>query len=185
MTIFLFMGFGVSMRRDVVQFRSRHGGIGVTNSPEIGQTGADIKIVEKRIVLWKGAKFSDLILFIFQITENNGVGRAGLLAGGLESSAWNPEIRGITSTNASANFRFFDSLNAEGALFHNPAHTYSDVRILLELDRLLGSFGCERSKVKLIQGSLVVVEEIESADLVGAVVSAVSSPDTAIIGHYV
>ena len=185
MGVFLRMGFRMSMRWDVVQFRSRHGGIGVTNSPEIGQTGADIKIVEKRIVLWKGAKFSDFIFFILQIPENNGVGRAGLLAGGLESSAWNPEIGGITSTNASANFCFLDPLDAESAFFHDSAHSHGDIRILLELDRLLGSFGCERSKVKLIQGSLVVVEEVESADLVGAVVGAVSSPDTAIISHYV
>ena len=168
-----------------MHFRSGHGGIGITNTPEIGQTRTDIKIIEKGVILGKSAKFSDFIFLILKIAENNGISGAGLLAGGLESSAWNPEIGGITSTNACANFRFFDSLNAEGALFHDSAHTYSDVRILLELDRLLGSFGCEWSKVKLIQGSLVVVEEVESADLVGAVISAVSSPDTAIIGHYV
>ena len=102
------MRLRVPMRGDVVHFCPRHGGIGVTNAPEIGQTGTDIKIVEKRVVLWKGAKFADLIFFIFQIPENNSVSRAGLLAGGLESSAWNPEIGRITSTNAGANFRFFD-----------------------------------------------------------------------------
>ena len=128
MAIFLRMGFGVPMRGDIVHFRPGHGGIGVTNAPEIGQTGTDIKIVEKRVVLWKGAKFSDFIFFILQIPENNGVGRAGLLAGGLESSAWNPEIGGITSTNAGANFCFFDPLHAEGALLHDTAHTYSGPR---------------------------------------------------------
>lgn len=137
----MFMRFGVPMRGDVVHFRSRHGGIGVTNAPEIGQTGTDIKIVEKRVVLWKGAKLADLIFFIFQIPENNGVGRAGLLAGGLESSAWNSEIGGITSTNAGSNFCFFDPLHAEGAFFHDPAHTYSDVGVFLELNGFFGSLG--------------------------------------------
>ena len=137
----MFMGIGVPMRGDIVHFRSRHGGIGVTNAPEIGQPGADIKIVEKRVVLWKGTKFSDFIFSIFQIPENNGVGRAGLLTGGLESSAWNPEIGGVTSTNASANFCFFDPLDAEGAFFHDPAHTYSDVGVFLELNGLFGSLG--------------------------------------------
>ena len=182
---FLGMGFRRTMRGDVVQFCARHGGIRIANAAEISQTWTDIEVIEQRVVLGKSAKFSNFIFFILQIAEDNGIGGAGLLASGLERATGDFKIGGIPGTDAGANFSLFNPLDAEGTFFHDSAHSHGDIRILLELDRLLGSFGCERSKVKLIQGSLVIVEEVESTDLVGAVISAVASPDAAIIGHYV
>ena len=89
---------------------------------------------------------------------------------------------------------FFDALHTEGAFLHHAAHANGHVRIFLHLDRVRRALGRQRREIffvdvecahdlSLADRSLVVIEEIESTHLVGAVVRAKSRADAAVVSH--
>ena len=87
-----------------------------------------------------------------------------------------------------ADDRILEALHAVGAFFHHAAHADGDVRVLLEVVRIADRFLAEGAVVEVVgdeRVALVVIEEIEAAGLIGAVVRAVAGADAAVVGHRV
>src|SRR4029077_13935118 len=111
-------------------------------------------------------------LIVGDIAENNGPRRTGLGAGGSEAVGRNDDIARGASFGLLRDFGLLDALDAEGAFLHHPAHTDRHVRVFGHLHQVpLVVFAmAERAEVKLADGALVPIEEIEPADLVRAVI---------------
>ena len=101
-----------------------------------------------------------------KISELDGRGRAGLLAGRFDVAVTN-----LASGEPRIDLHPIDPLRAVGALLHHAPRADRDVRVHRELEdvgRVLGE-----------------VEEIEAAHLVGTVVRAVAGPDAPVVDHHV
>ena len=85
------------------------------------------------------------------------------------------------------NLGLLDALDAIGALFHNATHTHGNVGVLLhlwEIGWVLRQFSrSERSFVVVASLALIVVEEVETADLIGTVIRAIAGADATIVSH--
>src|SRR3972149_7034617 len=97
---------------------------------------------------------------IVEVAEGHGVRRAALLAGGddLAIAERRPAHPGIV-------LRPTNPLHAEGAFLHDALGAHRDVRIELPVERL--------GPGERLGARLLLVEPVEVADLVGAVVGAV------------
>ncbi len=87
-----------------------------------------------------------------------------------------------------ADDRILEPLHAVGAFFHHPAHAHRDVGVALEMGRLADLLLAERALVEVVGNervALVIIEEIEAAHLVRAVVRAIARADAAVVGHRV
>ena len=84
--------------------------------------------------------------------------------------------------------RLLDALHAVGAFFHHAAHADRDVRVALEVRRGADLLLAERTLVEVVgdqRVALVVVEEVEAADLVRTVIRTITGSDTAVVDHLV
>src|SRR5215471_72982 len=92
--------------------------------------------------------------------------------------------------------RLFNPLDAEGAFLHHAAHPHRDVRIFLHLGDVGRAFFGEGRDVLTINPefagnflyadrALIVIEEIEAADLKRAIVRAITGADATVVGHHV
>ena len=169
--------FPVAVGGDVAGAGAGHGGVRVADPAEVGEPRAHIEVFEQGIVLGQGAEFTNLIPLVFEVTEDDGVGGAGLLAGGLEGTRGDADVGGVARPDLGGDFSLLEPLDAEGAFFHDATHPDGDVRVFLELDGLLGALRGDGAPVELVEGALVVIEEIKTTDLVRAVVSAVPRAD--------
>ena len=164
--IFMAVGFSMPVGGDVGSAGAWHGGIWVTDTTQIGEARAHIEVLKKRVVLGQCAKLGDFGLFILEVTKDNGIGGACLLACGLQAAGRNPDVVGVPRLYTGIDLGFFNTLDAEGAFFHDSTHPDGDVRVLLEFDGLLGALGRDRAPVELVQRALVVIEEVKAPDLV-------------------
>ena len=98
---------------------------------QVGDRRTGVEVLEHAIPALVLAQASHPAGRIPEIAEDDGVGWAGLGAGGGELAV--PE-RPIFQP--SVVLRAPDALNAEGALLHDPAGPHGDVRIQLQLQRL-------------------------------------------------
>src|SRR5262249_60333547 len=94
-------------------------------------------------------------------------------------------VPGRAGPHMRRDFRFLDSLHTKRAFLHHPAHSHRHIRILLHLADVGRAFFGEWRDVFAINSelagdflfadrSLVVIEEIETADLERAIVFAIT-----------
>ena len=76
-----------------------------------------------------------------------------------------------------------DALHAVGALLHHTAHPDGDFGILHHFDQLRHPLRSELTEVKAVKLAQIEVEEIKTANLVGAIVRAVTRADATVVSH--
>src|ERR1017187_2187486 len=134
---------------------------------EIRRSWPRVQLFQQSVVELLGLELRDFRGRIVDVAEDERLRRAHLLAGGEDLAV--PEgpifLLGVHA-------RAVHPLNAVVALLHDALLADRDVRVREER---------EDGKVLV----LVVVEEIEAAHIVRAVVRAVLRPDTAVVGHLV
>src|SRR5690606_12119682 len=100
-------------------------------------------------------------------TEDDALRGARLLTGGADLP-----VVDLAALDPGVDLCSADALHAVGALFHHPALPYRDRGVVDHFQRL-----------RLL--GVVVSEEIETPDLVGAVVRAEPRADAAVVDHFV
>ena len=175
--------------------RIRHFRIRIANAREVTDARIHVQILKQAIIAVLQFHFRNLALRIANVSENDGLVRAGLRARRGEGIARNSKvIRGSARADVSGDFRFLDPLHTKGAFLHHPAHAHGHVRIFRQLDRIGRAFFGERREVFLIDVErardflfadrpLVVIEEIETPNLERAIVRAITRADAAVVGH--
>src|SRR5207342_378398 len=98
--------------------------------------------------------------------EHDGLGRAHRLAGGDYLAVANLPV-----VTLGVDPRLIDALHAIGALLHHAAAAHGDIRI--------------PRRVVALRVPVLIEQEVEAADLVGAVVRAVARAHAAVVGHVV
>src|SRR5579875_530119 len=111
---------------------------------------------------------------VCNIAESDGLGRTSLLAGRQHLS-----ISQIAVLNFSLLSSRVDALNAVHAFLHHTAPAHRNIRIENQLLYLIGP--TEEVVIEVI----IVVEEVKSAHLIGAVVGAIAGSNAAVIDHLV
>src|SRR5690606_8199422 len=110
----------------------------------------------------------DLGRSVVEVTEDDGLGRAGRLTGGYHFTIGDAAVL-VGRLDAGLG----DALRAVGALLHDAAAADRDVGVVGQ--RQLGGVGRE----------LCVLQPVEAPHLVGAVVGAVTGTDAAVVDHHV
>src|SRR5438552_2199129 len=103
---------------------------------------------------------------VTDVPENDGLGRAGRLAGSQDFA-----VRDAATLNLGVDFRVANPLHAVAALLHDAARANGHVGVEL----LARAF---RSKV-------AVLEKVEAPHLVGTIVRAKTGADAALIDHVI
>ena len=168
---------------------ARHAEVEVAQLGLVGRARTGVEVGQRAVGTARGLRLGDAGLGIGDVAELDRAGWAGLLAGDLDGAVADVDVGRIAGADLGLDLGFLDALDAIGALLHDAAHAHGDVGVLLELrevGRILdGLLRSERSFVQVAVDALVVVEEVEAADLVRAVVRAVAGADAAVVGHRV
>src|SRR6185312_2066142 len=136
----------------------------VAHLAEVSGARACAELGEHGVIGRLGLLGHDLGGLVVDIAEGDGARRAGLLAGGLDGAVGDWLVGDVA-----ADPRLGDALHAIGAFFHDAAFTHRHVRVHQE------------AQGRGLADILVVVEEVEAADLVGAVLRAVARADAAVV----
>ena len=143
---------------------------------------------EHRVILAKKFRLRDSAVGIEDVSEHDGVDRANLLTGRLDRTIRNSNVSGRSSfrhLHLVLDLRILDALRAVRALLHDTTHANRDFWILHHLHQLGHALWTCRAQIKTVEVALVVIEEIESTNLVRAIVRAIAGADAAIVGHRV
>src|SRR5262245_7392957 len=125
-----------------------------------------VDLGQERVVRRPRLPAADRALRVVDVAEDDGLGRADLLAGGLDLPFLDRPVL-VLGVDAGA----VDALDAVRALLHDPAAAHGDVGVARHLEGL---------------GRPVLIEEkVEAPDLVGAVVRAVAGAHAPVVDHVV
>src|SRR5581483_4109440 len=139
--------------------------VAVGQPRRIGRARPGVELFEQRVVERAGLAPAYLAVRVVKVAEDDRFGRAGLLAGGPDLAVGDRAVVAV-----GGDLRLADALQAVGAFLHHPAAAHGD----------LGVPGDRRPRVMPRIG-----EEVEAADLVGAVVRAEPGADAAVVDHRV
>ena len=160
-----------SDRRSVVAGSSAHvvssSGFGFRTAARYVVRGRVFELAEQRVVARLGLQLRDAAVRIVQVAEHDRLGRAGLLAGGLDLAVADAAVLASRRRSCAR----VDALHAVGALLHDAAAAHRDVGIAPQL---------EARRVPVL-----IEQEVEAAHLVRAVVRAVPRADAAVVDHVV
>ena len=106
-----------------------------------------------------------------------------MLAGALHLGERHERFVRRTRLHSLRDARLLDALDAIGALLHHPTHAHRDIRIFRHFQAVGHALLGQRPEVKLVERTLVVVEEIEAPDLPRAVVRAIPRANATVVGH--
>src|SRR5258708_37080697 len=93
----------------------------------------DVQVFEQVIILWKITELSNLAFGIFDVAEHNGLGRASLLTGRLDTVGRNRQISLDSRFDALRNLGGLDSLDTIISFLHPSTRTDRHVWIFLQL----------------------------------------------------
>ena len=140
----------------------------------------------------------DLALRIVQIPEHDRTSRAGLFAGTPNGTVWNrPVLSGGPTTGLSPfvlvlDLGLGDALRAQRAFLHHTTTSHGDFRVELHSTEIAGTvlgvvtrLDREESFLLPDRFTSLIVEPVESSNLVRAVVAAVSGSDATVVDHHV
>ena len=133
---------------------------GVRHVGQIGDARTRVELIEDVVAAGFAALPRDLAVGVLEVAELDRAGRAGLLAGRLELPVPHQASLGLRLV-----LRTVHPLHAEGALLHHALPPNRDVGVQLQVQGV---------------GELVL-EPVESADLVGAVVRAVPRAHASVV----
>ena len=111
----------------------------------------------------------DLTFGVFEVTKDDGLSGAGLLASGFDMRVI--ERNGIFFCLESS---CLDSLDTEGAFFHNSSASDSDIGVEDKFTKVIIAIVIEI-------GVIIIFKPIESADFIRAIICTVASSDTSVI----
>jgi hypothetical protein len=140
----------------------------VAHPREVGGARHGVELLEQGVVEHRALGLADAARLVGQVAEHDRLGRAGALAG-RDDLAVADAAALVVGVDAGAG----DALRAVGALLHHAAAAHGDVGVVRQ--RQLGGVGRE----------LGVLQVVEAAHLVGAVVGAVAGADAAVVDHHV
>src|SRR6266508_2028985 len=120
--------------------------VGVPDPDQVGGAGPGAELVQEVVAPLAGMPGGHLGLGVAQVPEADGLGRAGLLAGGLDLA-----VLDAPPGPAGRDALPLDALHAVGAFLHDATRAHRDVRVHEHL--LGGRLGA------------VVLEEVEAPDL--------------------
>src|SRR4029079_3037336 len=141
-------------------------GVGVTDARQVDGARARADLVQQVVAARIRVQLRHLRVRVVQRAEDDGAGRAALLASGEQLA-----VLDRASLDARGDALALDALHAVRALLHDAARADGDVRVHAQL---------ARGRVVLD-----VVEEVEPPHLVRAVVAAVAGADAAVVDHLV
>src|SRR3984885_4637824 len=146
--------------------RFLHFRIGVANLGEISRARPRVQFRQQRVVQAVPLPFGNAALRVVQISEHNGLRRASGRARGHDFA-----IAHLAVLLLGRDLCVIDALHAVGALLHNTAASYRDIRIALQLQAFRFPIGEQ--------------QEVEPAHLIRAVVRTVAGPDATVVDHIV
>src|SRR3954471_22135919 len=141
-------------------------GVGVPHARQERGTGPRAQLVQQIVAPRISVQLAHARIRIVQRTERDRLRRAPLLARGLELAVLDQAL-----LDARVDALALDALHAVRALFHDAAAAHGDVGIHAHPARPADV--------------AVVLEEVETAHLVRAVVAAIPRADAAVVGHLV
>src|SRR5690606_26454604 len=137
------------------------------NPSEVAGTGLQVEFLEQAVVARVGLEFGHAAFGIVDVTEHDRLAGASLTAGRRDGSVRDRFATVVLGFDAG----LLDALHAIRALFHDAAEPDGHVRVHAHLF----GFGV----------LVVVVEEVETPHLEGAVVGAVARADAPVVHHVV
>src|ERR1043165_1090429 len=130
-----------------------------------------VQVAEQVVAPLLRVKPGDLAVRVVEVAEDDGLGRAGLLAGRDDVAVLHP-----LALLLALDLRVLDALDAVAALLHHAARAHADFRVAHHL---------EVRRVPPVSGHRREEEEVEAPNLVRAVVRAVARADAAVVDHLV
>src|SRR6267154_3538175 len=140
--------------------------IGIAYGCQIGGARAGVEFAEHIVIALLGFELGDAGVGVVGIAENDGLGGARRLARGNDFAVADGAIL-LFGFDA----RVVDALHAISALLHHAAAADSDFGVAHELE--------------LRRFPILEAQEIEAANLVGAVIGAIACADAAVVDHVV
>src|SRR5215475_6782466 len=149
--------------------------LSMANLLEVSDVGAGAEVFEDAVGALTVHQLPDPAVLVVEIAEHDRVGRAHLLAGGLDLAILQLDLavlqlagldRGVLGGG--------DPLHAQAALLHHAARPHRDIRVEHEAPDRIGHVVIEPRIV-------CVVVPVEPPDFVRAVVGAIPCSDTAVV----
>ena len=147
-------------------------GVGISQANQVSRARTNAEFRQSAVVAGVVLQLGDAAFFVVDVAEDDRLRRAGLLAGGLQRAVDDRRFDAVgDAVLLRVDAGVVDPLDAVGALLHDAA--VAD-----------GHFGVAH-QLQHRSFSILILEEIEAAHLVGAVVRAVPRADAAVVGHLV
>ena len=161
----------------------RHLRIRITQTSQVSGARSCIQVTKHRVVTVTCLHLRDFRVSIRDITKGDGIGWASLLASHLDVTIRDTNIIRSSSETLLLDLSSFDPLRAECALFHDTAHTHSDIWISLHLLKLWLIDRTEWALINFTNLTLIPIEEVKATHLIRAVIRAIASADATVVCH--
>ncbi|CAD77715.1 hypothetical protein-transmembrane prediction [Rhodopirellula baltica SH 1] len=173
------------LERQIIDLRTSHQSERcVANSSFVSRSRFDVELAQHAIAANVSLGFRNSGFGIRDVAELDRIGWASSLASGDDFTIANR----TAAVFASVDLGVLDALDTVGALFHDPTTANGDIGVEHQLLQFaVGLFDRTRVGIDAVADTdfFVVIEVVEAANFVGAVVRTVPRADAAVVGHRV
>src|SRR5690606_10168898 len=127
----------------------RHFLVRIAQTSQIGSTRTNVQVAQQRVVAVAGLGLGHRGFRISHIAKYDRVGRASLLTSHLDYLIRNLDVIRVASLRLLTDLGSLNTLYAVSTLLNDPAHTHSDIRVLLHLERIGHALRTKRTSVEL------------------------------------